>query len=256
MNYPKEEILEKYLRYPEKMSREELDYAEGSLKLSTECRKIYSWLKSYYTELDQLKLQQALPVKLFRKDVAGIPREKIVLAADQEGVHHQKLSAISTLISKESNFVLRVLSDSVQNSLQIHLIPSQNTTDKPYLINFGKGQTAFITDKYGKVNGISVSRYPELAQAEAIVQAPLYSFSVSFSDEVRSFKKYVISGELSIQLSGDSLRVQGAPSDQDDVKLYSYLLIRQGNSENLYRSSDKVDFRFTGKELTQVYLFR
>lgn len=60
-----EELLERYVRYPETLSEEECNEVQALLRESELARQIVAFYQDYYSELDELERGESEAVKSF-----------------------------------------------------------------------------------------------------------------------------------------------------------------------------------------------
>lgn len=164
MHHLSEHIIERLLT---ELSLEQcqIDDVKAHLAECTECRAIYSWLKSFYRELDQLDVRtqeeerrsDLFPTGTIRLSPISFKSldkwnrsNHIILAADAEE-EKSRYEHTVTLASENTQYLIRILHDTRKDNYKLFVIGPEKRR-KNSLVELPILNKELITDEQGKID--------------------------------------------------------------------------------------------------------
>lgn len=157
MNKPTENSIEKYVRYPSKMSREEKARIKEWIEKDEEIRLLTEWYREFYNEIDDIKTQQNRPkpvppvIHLSPFKNQSRYSNGFILAA-QTPVSRKKrsgLKTIKTFVSEEHKTLIRILHDDDERQSKLFVISELMNEDDIVLMSARDDRSCFVSSPGG-----------------------------------------------------------------------------------------------------------
>lgn len=135
MKHITEEHIEKFVRYPELLSKDEKNAIKEVIGQSRELRQLAQWFEDFYADLDELDRKHGDHVVSLQpidyKSAQGSPHNQLIFAAKSDVKQEEGLlETLATFASEEQQIIVRILRDNGKEQYQIHLLyeeePNEN----------------------------------------------------------------------------------------------------------------------------------
>jgi hypothetical protein len=140
LKFPADEHIEKYVRYREELSAEEVRWIEASINENKELRLLADWFADFYELVDKPATEDLIRARPDQIELLPMKREysnnrsTFVLAAQSSTIKKGKLVPVNTFISEEYKTLLRVLYDPRKDSTRVHLLCGKLQEDEISLL--------------------------------------------------------------------------------------------------------------------------
>lgn len=234
MNRIPEKDIEQFVRFPQTLDPDRIAEIRQAIEDSGETRKIYEFYTEFYREYDRVLEKRAYNIQLstFKRTSVHGP---VILAAKSASDDHEKLKTLSTLVSEKHKVVVRVLENSADASIQIHVINNKSESMGHTVLSLPEHDLDIVTNEHGKVKGIKNLMGINWDKAKPILRIPV--------------KKKVVDKKATL---GDAFEIEGTEvkvlADSEGIKLHSEifeseisrLVLVTKNGTELIRAGQKV----------------
>lgn len=159
--------IEQYVRFPEELSKQELNEIELFISQNNEAQELADFYKEFYEELDVL--HRPTFFNLQNKNLKSSYVGPMILAAMTNIKKESGLITKATFGSKEESTLIRVLEDTKHNQYQFHVLSKYLRNDDRALIGFGNTGIELITDKGGKLKNIQGHTLSDINWKDALL---------------------------------------------------------------------------------------
>lgn len=188
MDHLSEEVIEKYLLEPDRMSPPDLEKVYAHLKDCVRCRSLYDFLMEFHGQL-----AEASPVEgqgagttgewSFRKPVVLYPIQNAaeftpelgpgitVLAAETSPANALRFTAKAALISEKEKLLLRIVHDRMENRYRMYLIAEDADRTRNTRVSIPALGVDLTTNEQGMAEFVLApsSKEPDWEAVQAIV---------------------------------------------------------------------------------------
>lgn len=167
-----EKDIEQFVRFPHRLNADKINDIREAIDDSDETREIYEFYCEFYKEYDRVSEKRAYTIQLstFRKTRIHGP---VILAAKSVADDHEKLKTLTTLVSEEHKVVVRVLENSTDASIQIHVLNNKSESIGHTVLSLPEYDLDIVTDEQGKVKGIKNLSDVEWNRIKPILRLPV-----------------------------------------------------------------------------------
>lgn len=240
--------IERYVRFPEELSKEDQIAIKTHLSTNAEANAIAKWFRSFYSELDQLNRPSELRLP-YQKPTVGW-KGPMVLAADSNNDQNAGLVTKATYSSKEEGTLIRVLEQSSDHTFQIHVLSKYMKEDDRVLIHLESKKMDFITDKGGILRNIDSELLTDLDLKNTSMVLQFPSSVCAYQVENKQ-DPFTVCTDCTLKLEGDIVHLSTT-----SLSIKKILLEQSDLSELIYLEDRQVAFKVNPLESFQVYLFR
>lgn len=126
----KEEDIERYVRFPGSLSREEYAHIQQAIEDSPELAQLCHWFASYYRQVNRLSGASSREIPLFYCSSADKESRIVVLSAmSPETKSSHELHTLATFASEKEQMIVRFLQESGTDRFKLHLIRNTDPTE-------------------------------------------------------------------------------------------------------------------------------
>jgi hypothetical protein len=151
---PTEKDIERYIRFPEQLSPEDIRRIENALEENEELSLLADWFSRYYQLVDDsVRKTTVRPPQIeltHMKMVESKQRTMFVLAAKSEGAKMESIETVRTFVSDRYRTLMRVLYDKKRNLTRIHVISDHVGNQDVVLIYFPDDNLHLVSQPGGK----------------------------------------------------------------------------------------------------------
>lgn len=176
MEHIEENILERYLRRPERLDASVVQTVRAHLESCAVCANTLDFLKAFYNELDghaYVRTQKAnafvnslfppsnvIPLRplVYKPDTSSHDSQFITVLAADTATQHRYSSSL-TLHSEEENIVARILYDKERDSYKLFVVSDDVRKREYVVVSFPELSVECVTDKNGFVEFKLLSRF-------------------------------------------------------------------------------------------------
>jgi len=150
-----EQQIERFIRYPEELSRQEREQVQSALNRSEELQELADFFRSYYEELDRLSQQKRAKrnpvVELEPLEITpgSIATPHLKLAAMSEAPTSGELQTVVTLASEPEETVIRILENESSGEYQVHAISNKIKAGEFPLLSIDEYNMDLVIDDCG-----------------------------------------------------------------------------------------------------------
>lgn len=190
MDHLPEELIERYLLEPDRISPPELERVYAHLKDCPQCRSVHDFLKDFHARLLEASRAEGnmdesgsranssfgRPVVLHPirdvPDIALEPGARItVLAAETSPANAHRFTTKAALVSEKDKLLLRIVHDRVENRYRMYLIAEDAARTRGTRVSIPALGVDLTTNEHGVAEFVlSASREePDWATVQAVV---------------------------------------------------------------------------------------
>ncbi|MDZ7291440.1 MAG: hypothetical protein ONB44_07640 [candidate division KSB1 bacterium] len=170
MNHIEEQVLETYIRRPEKLPDSVHQCVATHLASCAACSAITDFLHSFYADLDNTPDEVSprmealiempstspfiIPLRPFQSQpeaVAFADGYTTVLAAMSPATPRQRFQTVATFAAERHRTLVRILHDSATNNFKLYLLADDPRKREGAIVSFPKLAADFVTDERGRV---------------------------------------------------------------------------------------------------------
>ena len=138
LDYITEDHIEKFVRFPELLSKSEKEKIRKAITESPELQELANWFRNFYDDLDKVrdaKKRHVISLTPFEHSSAQNSKPSpLILAAKSNKRNKDPLETIATFVSEEEQTVVRVLYKHNSEEYQIHLLRNEEPKEDELFI--------------------------------------------------------------------------------------------------------------------------
>lgn len=246
-----EHSLDQFIRFPHELSLEEKMQIEKGLEESDDLKKIYNFLKEFYSEYDSVLPKSKNVIELKPYSHKSTRSGPVVLAAMSVQAQTTGLKTMTTLISKEENTVVRVLENQKDKSLDFHVLVNEFQKSERAILSLLNPELDLVTDVEGKLKGIKELSDVSWDEVHSLLRIPISKLELhpNLPDSIQI--KNVADTDIQLKISESKITLS--------FELFPTTLTRvlwvHGNEAILKRIVDRTISFTTKEEATGILYF-
>ncbi|WP_103665894.1 hypothetical protein [Gracilimonas amylolytica] len=246
-----EKDIEQFVRFPHRLNADEINEIREAIDDSDETREIYEFYCDFYKEYDRVSEKRVYTIQLSTYKTTRI-HGPVILAAKSIADDHEKLKTLATLVSEEHKVVVRVLENSTDASIQIHVLNNKSESIGHTVLSLPEYDLDIVTDKHGKVKGIKNLSGVEWKRIKPILRLPVKMKVFNAKDT--SDSNFEIEGiEVDVAIGNEYVELNSELFLADISKL---LLVTANETELVRTGQEAVRVKLEKPEDLTVYFYR
>lgn len=246
MNTTDELHIELYIRFPKDLSEEEYHRIEQLIQNDAEAKELAHWFREYYQNFDLLNRPLILSLK--RKKIQAKQSGPLVLAALSPLKNQSGLITKATFGSEEESTLVRVLENTSNHKVQVHVLSKYIGEEDRVLIGFENSGVELITQKGGKLKNIESEALSDINWEQAMLLLRLSSSSCSYNPSFED--KISVCDECTMTISDNICTFSTANEDTSRI-----LLEQDDHIELFYTLNSKATFSINHTKPFTIYLY-
>lgn len=247
MKKPGETHIETYVRFPEELSVNDIEWIEKWIKSDESVRLLAMWFKSFYklTEesLEDVTTIKKRPAAISLKPLKPIEtrgRRRFVLAAQTTAANNRKIDTLKTFISEEDHTLIRILNNREKERTSIHIVSDLLQKDDVVIMEIPDENVHLVIQEEGRLELPAENEIGDQVKSweSCILMFPVCRANVSREDSVSDgyIPVRTESGLKSLEISQQQDRVilDLSGLEPGEKSRTHYMVIKSGSKATLW----------------------
>lgn len=258
-----EEHIEKFVAFPELLTKKQKELIEQSIGESDEVKELANWFEEFYYDLDELETNI---IKLQPVNFKSNTNDKNLVLAARSSADSEKVSieTVATFASEKDEILLRLLYFNDENEYQFHLLRDFEPADTEIsILSIQECDLDFIIDQSRHVNFSSDKEkiaHLNWGQANIALRFPIAEYTISAKeiDELTE-SEYLERQNLKIYRNSKSLSIRIIRDPSETSREISRMIIQnESGNYRIFRlkKGQEINFQHPDSTSLRIWLFK